>query len=239
MTPPVLRPADWAGIELVVFDVDGTLYNQRLLRLRMAPGLLWQTAAKRDWKPIAVLRTYRRIREQLADEEAENFEAAAVARTSALLGCPAETVRAIAAEWIGRRPLPYLARCIYPGVAGLFAGLRRKNKTIGILSDYPAHAKLAALGLSADLIVSAGDEGAGFLKPHPRGLEFLLSAAGVQPSAAVLIGDRKERDWLAAARAGVKALIRSPKPLEGCQTFARFDAPLFAPLLTGFHPGRS
>lgn len=231
MTPPAFRSADWAAIQLVVFDVDGTLYSQRRLRLHMAPSLLRRAIAKRDPKFIAVLRTYRRVREQLADEEAPGFEAAAIAQTSALEGCPADTVRTIVAEWIGQKPLPYLPRCIYPGVTGLFAALRRNNKTVGILSDYPARAKLAALGLAADLVVSAGDEGIGFLKPHPCGLEFLLSAAGVEPSAAVLIGDRAERDGLAAARAGVRALIRSPVPLGGCQTFARFDAPLFAPLL--------
>src|SRR6185503_2964594 len=29
-------PADWDGVRLVVFDVDGTLYRQRPLQLRMA-----------------------------------------------------------------------------------------------------------------------------------------------------------------------------------------------------------
>lgn len=232
MTPPVFHPRDWEGIQLVVFDVDGTLYSQRRLHIRMARDLLLHALRERDWTPVSVLRTYRRIREGLAEEEAADFEASAIARTSALEGCPAETVRAIVREWMLRRPLPYLARCRYPGVIALFAGLRRKNKTIGILSDYPARAKLAALGLSPDLIVSAADAGIGLLKPHPRGLEFLLSAAGVQPSASVLIGDRCERDGIAAARAGVQALIRSQKPVEGYQTFARYGEPLFAPLMT-------
>ncbi len=28
-----LQPIDWNGIKLVVFDVDGTLYDQRALRM--------------------------------------------------------------------------------------------------------------------------------------------------------------------------------------------------------------
>ena len=36
---PALRPTDWASIRLVAFDVDGTLYRQRPLRLRMARDL--------------------------------------------------------------------------------------------------------------------------------------------------------------------------------------------------------
>ena len=167
MTPPVFHPGDWEDIQLVVFDVDGTLYSQRRLHIRMARDLLLHAVRKRDWKPVSVLRTYRRIREGLAEEEAGDFEASAIARASALEGCPAETVRAIVAEWVLRRPLPYLALCRYPGVIELFACLRRKNKTIRILSDYPARAKLAALGLAADLIVSAADAGIGLLEAAP------------------------------------------------------------------------
>jgi len=140
-------------------------------------------------------------------------------------------VRAIATEWLERRPLPYLVSCLYPRLTELFAGLRRNGKSIGVLSDYPAKAKLAALGLTADHIVTAGNEGVRLLKPHPRGLESLMTAAGVQASATVLIGDRADRDGVAARRAGARALIRSSRPIEGWQTFAGFDDALFVPSL--------
>jgi putative hydrolase of the HAD superfamily len=79
--------------------------------------------------------------------------------------------------------------------------------------------------------VSAGDEGIGMLKPHPRGLEALMAAAGASAQATLLIGDRTDRDGLVARRAGARALIRSSKTIEGWQTFARFDDALFAPVL--------
>ena len=113
----------------------------------------------------------------------------------------------------------------------VFDGLKRKHVCIGILSDYPARAKIAALGLTADYIVSSGDDGVGFLKPHPRGLEFLMAKAGVNAAATVFIGDRIERDGLVAQRMGVKSLIRSARPVEGWQTFASYKASLFAPLV--------
>jgi putative hydrolase of the HAD superfamily len=231
MTPPVLHPSDWDGIKFVAFDVDGTLYNQRLLRVRMVRDMLFHAMLKRNLRVISVLRAYRRIRERVGEEEVGAFETALFAETATAVGCSPEAVRVIVAEWIEQRPLPYLASCRYPGLFDLFDGLRRKGKTIGILSDYPAHAKLAALGLAADYVVSAGDDGIGFLKPHTRGLEFLIGAAGVKTDATVLIGDRKERDGLVAQRVGVRALIRSCNPIKGWQTFASYDAPLFAPLL--------
>jgi len=227
----VLTPSDWDRIELVAFDVDGTLYKQRSLRIRMARDVVLHAMLNRDFRPILILRAYRRIRERLSDEEVGGFDAVLAAETAKQARCSQQVVADIVAEWIEHRPLAYLAGCRYPGLPDLFSGLRRTGKIIGVLSDYPAETKLAALGLAADYVVSAGDDGIGFLKPHPRGLEALIAAAGTSANTTVLIGDRTERDGLVAQRLGVRALIRSSKPLLGWQTFAAYDDPLFAPLL--------
>jgi FMN phosphatase YigB (HAD superfamily) len=224
-------PLDWDNLHLVVFDVDGTLYRQRPLRLRMVRDLLFYTLLKRDLNVIAVLAKYRRIRERLGAEQAIDFERALIAQTAAGTANSPDRVRAIVSEWIDQRPLGYLAACRYPNLCELFAGLRRGGKSIGILSDYPAEAKLKALGLTAHHVVTAGDDGVGSLKPHPRGLESLIAAAGVKPDETIVIGDRVDRDGLVARRAGAQALIRSSKPIEGWQTFAGFDDALFAPVL--------
>jgi FMN phosphatase YigB (HAD superfamily) len=224
-------PLDWDNVHLVVFDVDGTLYRQRPLRIKMARDILLYTLLKRDLNVVAVLARYRRIRERLGDEEAIDFERALIAQTAAATANSPDQVRAIVSEWVERRPLKYLAACRYPGLPQLFAGLRRSGKSIGILSDYPAEAKLEALGLTANYVAFAGDEGIGVLKPHPRGLESLIATAGVKPQQTLLIGDRADRDGIVARRAGAQALIRSSKPIEGWRTFARFDDALFSPFL--------
>jgi putative hydrolase of the HAD superfamily len=226
-----MMPLGWDGIRLVVFDMDGTLYRQRPLRIRMAWDLALHTLAKRDITAIAVLARYRRIRERLGDEQATDFERALIAQTAEAAASSPDRVRAIVSEWIERRPLAFLAACRYPGVSQLFAGLRRNGKSIGVLSDYPAKAKLEALGLAADHVVCAGDEGIGCLKPHPKGLAFLIAAAGAKPEETLVIGDRVDRDGLVARRVGAQALIRSSDPVEGWQTFASFDDAVFAPVL--------
>ena len=64
------------------------------------------------------------------------------------------------------------------------------------------------------------------------GLRRCLLLRRASPAAeAVMIGDRAERDGLCARRAGVRALLRASKPVEGWQTFKRYDDPLFAPFL--------
>jgi len=59
-----------------------------------------------------------------------------------------------------------------------------------------------------------------------------LARANSPPQNTVLIGDRVDRDGLAAARAGARCLIRSSAPRKGWTTFARYDSPIFAPVLT-------
>ena len=158
------------------------------MRVRMARDILLHTLLKRDLNVIAVLAKYRRIRERLGDEQIIDFEPALIAQTATATANSPDSVRSIVSEWVERRPLKYLAACRYPGLSQLFAGLRRSGKSIGILSDYPAVAKLEALGLSANHVASAGDESIGLLKPHPRGLEFLDRRRGREAA-------RNRRHW--------------------------------------------
>ncbi|MDE2260516.1 MAG: HAD family hydrolase [Betaproteobacteria bacterium] len=230
-SPPDIKASDWSRIKLVAFDVDGTLYNQHAMQLYMMRDLMVHTIATRSLNVLSVLRSYRRIRERMGGEETRNFEAVLVAETAKAVGCTEAIVRNIVADWMEKRPLPYLARCMYQGLPDLFAGLKRNGKTVAILSDYPAQEKLAAMGLAADHVICSGDKEVGYLKPHPRGFERLLQAANVRADQAVLIGNRPERDGLAALRVGAKALIYSYKPISGWQTFSSYGAPLFAPLL--------
>ena len=230
--PDLAARIDWKRTRLVVFDVDGTLYRQRPLRMRMARDLAAHSVRKRDLKAISVLTQYRRIRERMGDELVVDFDAALVARTATATASSSDIVRAVVSEWIEVRPLSYLARCLYPGIPELFEGLRRQAKCIGVLSDYPAKEKLAAMGLTANHIVSANDEGVGVLKPHPRGLERLMAAADAAAEETVVIGDRADRDGLVAKRVGAQALIRSSKPVSGYQTFQSYDDEVFAPLLS-------
>lgn len=230
---PLLTAADWKSVRLVAFDVDGTLYRQRPLRLQMAFELLMYALRKRDLLTPRVLRNYRRIRDRLGEQEAVDFMRPLLAETASACGTSEDQVRSIVAEWIERRPLRHLARCRYCGLVELFTALRRKGMSIGVLSDYAATAKLRALDLEVDYVVCAEDSGIGMLKPNPKGLVALIGAADATPETTVLIGDRPERDGLAARRIGARALIRSSRPIDNWQTFRRFDNGPFLPIIAG------
>ncbi|WP_198162879.1 HAD family hydrolase [Sphingobium sp. TCM1] len=223
-------PLDWSAVELVVFDMDGTLYDQKRLRLRMLVALLRDAIARRSFDTLLTLRAFRHCREALAESSSENFLIAQYAIPAVRRGCTAETVRALVTEWMEERPLKMLNSCRRPGVEQLFTALASAGKRIAILSDYPAADKLAALGLAADFVVAATDPDVGRLKPDPTGLHKLLQMAGVAPDRVVLIGDRVDRDGAVAARANIRALILSRGGKSDANQFASFSDALFQPL---------
>lgn len=229
--PLVNGPIDWRKLRLVVFDIDGTLYDQRRLRLHMMRRLLGSLLRTGDIGPLRTIRAFRKCREELSDAGVDNFLSEQYRRVAERCGVEAAEVERIVQDWIERRPLPYLARCRHPGVELVFAGLRRAGIMTAVLSDYPASHKLDALGLNADLIVSACDPDVLRLKPHPRGLQRILERACVRPRECLLIGDRFDRDAAAAGCLGVRTLIKSNRPHPTIDTFRRYTDDPFRPFL--------
>ncbi len=224
-------PLDWDRIDLVVFDVDGTLYRQGRLRARMLASLLLETARTANWRLPATLRAFRQGRELLGDQETRDFMSRQYVLAARQCHCSPAEVCEIVEEWMEQRPLPHLRACRYPGIDRLFHAIARAGKTIAVLSDYPAAAKLQALELKADIVVAATDPEVGRLKPHPAGLRRILSLARTPPQRALMIGDRADRDGEVARRVGMKALIRRPRPDWASGQFRTYaDAP-FQPLL--------
>ncbi len=225
------RSIDWAGIDLVVFDVDGTLYDQRKLRLTMLRELMIDAARARSLRTLRILRTFRHVREALGEQPGADFMQLQYAQTAAQHGCSDEEVRRLATDWLEERPLPFLAATRYPHLAALFGALRAHGKQIAAFSDYPAIGKLKALGLQANPVVSATDTDIGRLKPDPFGLLAVMKRAGVRPDRTLMIGDRFDRDAAVATAAGVRVLIRSSRQHPQVGTFRTYDDAVFQPLL--------
>ncbi len=222
---------DWNGVDLVVFDIDGTLYDAARLRRAMLRRLLshaWQT---RSLRTLRVLHTFRAVREALGQEEGADFLSLQYTHTAARTGCKAREVEVLVQEWMEQRPLPLLRACRWPLVPEVFAGLRRAGKAVWALSDYPAVDKIQALALTVDGAVSATDAAIARLKPDPRGLLAILERTGVPASRTLMVGDRLDRDAAVAQRAGVGAWILSRRRLNGVRSFQGYDDPVFRPLL--------
>lgn len=207
--------------DAVIFDLDGTLYDQLPVQRAMAGRIVLHHSVH----PVGFLRTvktlsaYRRAQEHL---RATGFEGDVAAEQLAhaarrVRGAPSD-VHVVVERWMGRAPLDLVARHRRSDVIELISDLAELRVPLGLVSDYPADAKLAALGLLErfDVIVTAQDPDVGVFKPHPRGLRVALERLGVSPERSCYVGDRLDVDLPAARSAGVSFLSvsRRGEPFE-------------------------
>jgi HAD superfamily hydrolase (TIGR01549 family) len=198
-------------IRAVLFDLDGTLYRQSRLRALMALELLTLPLAGPFKAPgrLAAIRAYRAAQEQLRGGGTAGAGQAQIAAAAAASGLPVAEVERLVDEWMMRRPLKYLQFCRAAGLHGLLAAIDAAGLEAGILSDYPAAAKLEALGLSHRFapVLSASDPEIDAFKPSPRGYLRACEIWGVSPSEVLFVGDRADVDAAGAAAAGMPCAI--------------------------------
>jgi HAD superfamily hydrolase (TIGR01509 family) len=192
----------------VIFDMDGTLYDQRKLRFYMVRAMFMGVLRQpRRIAELRILWLFRKMREKLGAEVVSDLESWQYGWAAQAAGVSPEKVRAVVKEWMFERPLAYLRRCRYVGAEALFSQLQRHGIPIGIFSDYPALDKLKALGLRAHVIVSATCAEVNRLKPDPAGLLAAAAKLGTPAPECLFIGDQEAKDGECARRAGMPCLI--------------------------------
>jgi FMN phosphatase YigB (HAD superfamily) len=197
---------DISNSKAVIFDVDGTLYDQRSLRraiLRRFAAAYWRKPFT-GLRATRVLQAYRNTHEELRGRpySAEMHLKLAAEKS----GEPSSQVREMVGRWMEFEPLELVAPCVYLGAGMLLQKLAERGIRCGIFSDYPAVDKLKAMNLSDFFSVVSCAEEVGFLKPDPRGLLDVLKSLSAEPDAAVYIGDR-QIDSDAAIQVGMKAVL--------------------------------
>lgn len=121
----------------VIFDLDGTLYNQRLLRLFMASTILIACIKKpSEVKRIKIIAEYRKCCEKWETIETEFFpqtknESLSELQfqyTAQVMRTTPELVAEIVTEWMEKKPLVFLNRCKNQQLAKLISDLKEKKK---------------------------------------------------------------------------------------------------------------
>jgi FMN phosphatase YigB (HAD superfamily) len=191
---------DWNQVELVSWDLDGTLYDRaafwRAFRARamvgLRPGRFFQTI-----RELWLLRRYRRWIESTRSQGGE-----IIVRPTPLVG---ERADQIIDDW--------LSGAIRE--AGSSAGVREMMQALAVrgirqvlVTDLRCLGKLHALDLPQCIETIFEGEKLGWIKPHPRLFGSVLASLEVTPDKLLHIGDRAETDGAAATHHGVQCLIR-------------------------------
>jgi HAD superfamily hydrolase (TIGR01509 family) len=214
------------SVKAIVLDVDGTLYRQGPLRRAMAVRLLAAHATRpaAGWQTLSVLRAYRRAQEHLRGDLTGDVAAAQLRLACDRTRLDRSTVAACVERWMEREPLAFLRRYVQPGLVEFLETCRARGVRLATLSDYPAEAKLEALGVARyfDFNLCAQAHEIGVFKPDPRGLRVALDRLGASAGESLYVGDRADVDWPAAQAAGLPCAILTRQKAQ--QTAASYVA---------------
>ena len=203
------------NIKAVAFDLDGTLYPNYRLYVRLLPFLL------KEWRFISA---FGRARDQIRGEQEQPGGAARAdfydyqARlTAERLNAPPEQTREKIEKSIYRAWEPYFTEIkMFPHVLELLEKLKEAKLKLGLLSDFPPAAKLENLGIAACFDAVLCSESIGALKPALPPFLELAKALGCAPEQVLYVGNSRRYDIEGGRRAGMKtALLKTGLPGTG------------------------
>lgn len=220
----------------ILFDVDGTLYMQRGLRLAMAKALAkYFLLHPSHIRELLALIKYRQIREHwedichkhfdnsltpvhnsqgLADMEMMQYQ-----YTATKLHMTSGQVKDTVHYWMHFYPLSILARYKDKELCLLLERMREQGTVIAAYSDYPASEKLKALQIRADYVFCSSDDDINCMKPHPKAVQIILEKLDLSGKEVLMIGDRYSKDGLAAINSGMDYLILGTSMSRRCLVY--------------------
>jgi putative hydrolase of the HAD superfamily len=210
-------------IEAVAFDLDGTLYPNYRLNVRLVPFLI------REWPLVWAFGKARSIIRAAQSEAAlvvpgrGQIKSALPASVTNLYDWQAQ----LAAQQLGAEPAAVKEKidsliyrgweshfkriALFPRVRETLAALRHAGFRLALLSDFPPEQKLENLGLADCWDAVLCSERSGALKPHPLPFRDLAEALRLPPEKILYTGNSYRYDVLGAHRAGMQtAWIASP-----------------------------
>jgi putative hydrolase of the HAD superfamily len=204
----------WENIKGVAFDLDGTLYPNYRVNIRLVPFIL------KEWCLISAFGRARKIirKEQAVSAPPQagfyDYQAAIAAK---LLDVPTEVLKEKIDRLIYRGWEPMFKNIkLFKGVIETLTALKNAKYKLGLLSDFPPETKLEYLNLTGRWDAVLCSERCGALKPHPKPFIELAAAMALPPEKILYVGNNRSYDVAGSASAGMKtAWIKNPL-FPGC-----------------------
>ena len=180
-----------------VFDVDGTLYSQKKMRIKMGVRLLsFYMLRPHRIKELYALKIFRNLREKDEWKRAgfEELYLEIQKKTS----LPLTRIEKSIQYWMFQAPLDIIKSCSYQNVISYINEQHHNQKKVIVYSDYPAADKLKAIGMEYDLVFAFGSDGIDEQKPSLQIMKAIVSKSGCTADQLLYVGDRDDRDKASA-----------------------------------------
>ena len=219
----------------IAFDIDGTLYSERLLYLRLL-------SMKFALSHIRLIRDFSAVRRRLrtpatatSDEPGVDTSLPIQAQQAELLAqywnATVRSTRELIERVIYRDWMELTSRTpLFPGTRRLLGELRRRGTRLAVLSDFPTTRKLAAWRIAGYFEHAICSEDTGALKPAAKPFQVLQESLGLEASDILYIGNSYSNDICGAAGVSMDSIHLTNTPnrlrpnrhqaLHTCTSFA-------------------
>ena len=205
-----MNKIDFKNYDLIIFDMDGTLYFQRPLQIHMA-FLLLANMLRHPLDGFFVIRTlqvFRHCRNQMKGLAVSDSYRYSLTQAAQQLHRSESEINTIIQKWMFTIPLQIINKYQDHNLIRNIKLLQSQNKKIAIYSDYPAEQKSRAIGLSDIPCHDAADPLIDCMKPNPKGIRHIMQLYDIcDPKKVLMVGDRKSLDGMAAKAAGTDYMI--------------------------------
>ena len=184
------------SLEVVSFDVDGTLYDLRAMKRAVTWAAVQRAYRPSTLRELSALGRFHR--------EIELLRSQGASFTPGRIHADRERLLELERRWYA----PAIARVgVHELVAPVLQAARAQGLRCVVVSDFVAQHKLVALGLERAFSALFAGEELGHIKPSPGLFTAVASKLGVPPERILHIGDRPECDGLAARAAGCQVRL--------------------------------
>ncbi|MEP7147068.1 MAG: HAD family hydrolase [bacterium] len=201
-----------AKIKGIVFDMDGTLYNQNILRILVAGKMIlaFIVSPKKFSIEFKIIREFRKVQEKLRLSDSNVIdENSQIRKTAENLKMNYDEVSQAVDKWFKQIPLPLISICRKSDLVNTFSNLFNEGFKLGLFSDYPSEDKAKILGIKdfVEAIVCSSDADVGKFKPAADGFKRIAEKLNLKCENLIYVGDRYEVDIVGALKAGMIPLL--------------------------------
>ena len=190
----------------LIVDLDGTLYYQKPVQICMALELL-SYYLSHFWH-INELFLILKYRNQHNNNQTFELSSFALSQKKDI-----PFIERLVQTWLFDKPLKWIKLFADKDLIKTLNKIKQQIPII-IYSDYQTHEKLKTLSFEPSFEFSYDKKNICFLKPNPQGLKFIADQLSLSAKDILVIGDRQDKDGLAAANFGAEYLILPQNPIK-------------------------